>query len=69
MIPFLLQTVPHYFTMTTLQLDDFQRLLLLDTLKDIINTGEIDCDLKDYLELDNNPYETLYEELLLAPTN
>ena len=55
--------------MTTLQLDDFQVTLLLDTLKDIINTGEIDCDLKDYLELDNNPYETLYEELLLAPTN
>ena len=56
--------------MTTLQLDDFQVLLLLDTLKDILNNnGEIDCDLKDYLELVNNPYETLYEELQLAPRN
>ena len=56
--------------MTSLQLDDFQVLLLLDTLKDILNNnGEIDCDLKDYLELDNNPYETLYEELQLAPRN
>ena len=51
--------------LTYLELDDFQVILLLDTLKDIINNnGEIDCDLKDYLELDNNPYERLYNELL-----
>ena len=51
--------------LTYLELDDIQVILLLDTLKDIINNnGEIDCDLKDYLELDNNPYERLYDELL-----
>jgi len=50
---------------TFLPLDDFQVILLLDTLKDIINkNGEIDVDLKDYLTFDNNPYEMLYNELL-----
>ena len=50
---------------TYLPLDDFDRILLLDTLQDIINNnGELDCDLKDYLELDNNPYVTLYNSLL-----
>ena len=51
--------------LTYLELDDFQVILLLDTLKDIINNdGELDVDLKHYLELDNNPYERLYDELL-----
>lgn len=50
--------------LTYLELDNFQVILLLDTLKDLIyNNGEIDCDLKHYLELDNNPYKRLYEEL------
>ena len=50
---------------TNLELDNFQVILLLDTLQDLINNnGELDCDLKDYLELDNNPYERLYKELL-----
>ena len=50
---------------TFLPLDNFQVILLLDTLKDIINkNGEIDVDLKDYLTYDNNPYEMLYNELL-----
>tara|TARA_B100000287_G_C20179165_1_gene601468 strand:- start:158 stop:343 length:186 start_codon:yes stop_codon:yes gene_type:complete len=50
---------------TYLPLDDFDRILLLDTLQDIINNnGELNCDLKDYLELDNNPYVTLYNSLL-----
>ena len=50
--------------LTYLELDDFQVILLLDTLKDIINNnGELDCDLKDYLELENNPYESLYQQL------
>jgi len=50
---------------TYLPLDDFDRILLLDTLQDIINNnGELECDLKDYLELDNNPYVTLYNLLL-----
>ena len=50
--------------LTYLELDNFQVILLLDTLKDIINNnGELDCDLKDYLEMDNNPYERLYEQL------
>ena len=50
---------------TYLPLDDFDRILLLDTLQDIINNnGELDCDLKDYLELDNNPYVNLYNLLL-----
>jgi len=49
---------------TNLELDDFQVILLLDTLKDLINNnGELDCDLKDYLELENNPYESLYQQL------
>ena len=51
--------------LTYLELDNFQVILLLDTLQDLINNnGELDCDLKDYLELDNNPYKRLYEELL-----
>ena len=50
---------------TNLPLDDFDRILLLDTLQDIINNnGELDCDLKDYLELDNNPYVRLYNSIL-----
>ncbi len=49
---------------TNLELDNFQVILLLDTLQDLINNnGELDCDLKDYLELDNNPYESLYQQL------
>ena len=49
---------------TNLELDDFQVILLLDTLQDLINNnGELDCDLKDYLELENNPYESLYQQL------
>ena len=51
--------------LTYLELDDFEVILLLDTLKDIINNnGELDVDLKDYLELDNNPYQSLYNQLL-----
>ena len=50
---------------TNLPLDSFDRILLLDTLQDIINNnGELDCDLKDYLELDNNPYVRLYNSIL-----
>ena len=50
---------------TNLPLDYFDRILLLDTLQDIINNnGELDCDLKDYLELDNNPYVRLYNSIL-----
>ena len=49
---------------TNLELDDSQVILLLDTLQDLINNnGELDCDLKDYLELENNPYESLYQQL------
>ena len=56
--------------LTYLELDNFQVLLLLDTLKDIINNnGQLDCDLKDYLEMDNNPYQSLYNELLEEWTN
>ena len=51
--------------LTYLELNDFEVILLLDTLKDIINNnGELDCDLKDYLEMDNNPYQSLYNQLL-----
>ena len=51
--------------LTYLELNDFEVILLLDTLKDIINNnGELDVDLKDYLELDNNPYQSLYNQLL-----
>ena len=56
--------------LTYLELDNFQVILLLDTLKDIINNnGQLDCDLKDYLEMDNNPYQSLYNELLEEWTN
>ncbi len=56
--------------LTYLELDNFQVILLLDTLKDIINNnGQIDSDLKDYLEMDNNPYQSLYNELLEEWTN
>ena len=50
--------------LTYLELNDFEVILLLDTLKDIINNnGELDVDLKDYLDSDNNPYESLYNQL------
>ena len=78
----MLQTLPYFKELliimtqitpeklTYLELDNFQVLLLLDTLKDIINNnGQLDCDLKDYLEMDNNPYQSLYNELLEEWTN
>ena len=56
--------------LTYLELNDFEVILLLDTLKDIINNnGELDCDLKDYLEMDNNPYQSLYNQLCEEWTN
>ena len=78
----MLQTLPYFKELliimtqitpeklTYLELDNFQVILLLDTLKDIINNnGQLDCDLKDYLEMDNNPYQSLYNELLEEWTN
>ena len=46
-----------------LSLDDGEWVLLADTLKDIITTGQIDEDLLDYLEDEDNPYTSLYNRV------
>ena len=51
--------------MKTLHLDEGEWIVLADTLADIIcNNGELDCDLKDYLELEDNPFKNLYNKLM-----
>lgn len=46
-----------------LSLDDGEWVLLADTLKDIITTGQLDEDLLDYLEDEDNPYTSLYNRV------
>jgi hypothetical protein len=47
-----------------LSLTDTDWVLLADTLKDIINTGQVGEDLLDYLEDEDNPYTSLYNRIV-----